>query len=193
MNSFNLFEETMKVASELYEKNGREEGRDIENWLEAERIVQTAMDINNDNSNNNNSHDETMKVASELYEKNDREEGRDIGNWLEAERIVQTAMDINNDNSNNNNSHEETVKIASKLFDKSGRQEGRDFENWLEAERIVKAKKEFCEMFMQMLVQNPLGASKLMEAIKLLIDFKQKQQLGKTDSHIVIQGNSFSE
>jgi len=144
MNSFNLFEETMKVASELYEKNGREEGRDIENWLEAERIVQTAMDINNDNSNNNNSHDETMKVASELYEKNDREEGRDIGNWLEAERIV-------------------------------------------------KAKKEFCEMFMQMLVQNPLGASKLMEAIKLLIDFKQKQQLGKTDSHIVIQGNSFSE
>jgi len=177
MNSPNLFEETIKVASELYEKNGREEGCDIENWLEAEKIVRTAMKINNDNLNNTNSYEETVRIASELYEKNDREEGRDIGNWLEAERIVQTAMDINNDNSNNSNSHEEIVKIASKLYDKSGQEEGRDFENWLEAERILKSGEEFCEMFMQMLVQNPLGASKLMEAIKLLIELEQKQQL----------------
>ncbi len=118
-----------------------------------------------------------MKVASVLYEKNGREEGRDTENWLEAERIVQTAININNDNSNNNNSHEEIVKIASKLYDKSGQEEGRDFENWLEAERILKSGEEFCEMFMQMLVQNPLGASKLMEAIKLLIELEQKQQL----------------
>jgi hypothetical protein len=135
MNSPNLLELTMKVASELYEKNGREEGRDIENWIEAERIVQTAMNLTNDNSNI--------------------------------------------DNSNNNNSDEEITKIASKLYDKSGRDEGRDFENWLEAERIFNAGKEFCEMFMQMLVQNPLGASKLMEAIKLLIELEQKQQLEK--------------
>jgi hypothetical protein len=135
MNSPNLLELTMKVASELYEKNGREEGRDIENWVEAERIVQTAMNLTNDNSNI--------------------------------------------DNSNNNNSDEEITKIASKLYDKSGRDEGRDFENWLEAERIFNAGKEFCEMFMQMLVQNPLGASKLMEAIKLLIELEQKQQLEK--------------
>lgn len=123
--------------------------------------------------------DETMKVASVLYEKNGRQEGRDTENWLEAERIVQTAMNINNDNSNNNNSNEEIVKIASMLYDKSGRQEGRDIENWLEAERIAKAGNEFCETFMQMLVQNPLGASKLMEAIKLLIELEQKQQLEK--------------
>jgi hypothetical protein len=135
MNSPNLLELTMKVASELYEKNGREEGRDIENWVEAEKIVQTAMNLTNDNSKN--------------------------------------------DNSNNNNSDKEITKIASKLYDKSGQDEGRDFENWLEAERIFKAGKEFCEMFMQMLVQNPLGASKLMEAIKLLIELEQKQQLEK--------------
>jgi hypothetical protein len=135
MNSPNLLELTMKVASELYEKNGREEGRDIENWVEAERIVQTAMNLTNDNSNI--------------------------------------------DNSNNNNSDEEITKIASKLYNKSGKEEGRDFENWVEAERIFNAGKEFCEMFMQMLVQNPLGASKLMEAIKLLIELEQKQQLEK--------------
>lgn len=28
-----------KKAQELYEKSGRKEGRDLENWLEAERLV----------------------------------------------------------------------------------------------------------------------------------------------------------
>ncbi len=35
----NLQEEIAMVARELYEKSGRIEGRDRENWLEAERIV----------------------------------------------------------------------------------------------------------------------------------------------------------
>jgi len=39
MNSNNLYEETVKVASELYERSGRVEGRDLDNWIEAERIV----------------------------------------------------------------------------------------------------------------------------------------------------------
>jgi len=30
-----------KKAQELYEKSGRKEGRDMENWLEAERIVKS--------------------------------------------------------------------------------------------------------------------------------------------------------
>ncbi|MBM4129308.1 MAG: DUF2934 domain-containing protein [Nitrospira sp.] len=34
-----LHDEIAKVAAELYEKSGRIEGRDLENWLEAERIV----------------------------------------------------------------------------------------------------------------------------------------------------------
>lgn len=34
----NLHEEISKVAYELYEKSGRV-GRDLENWLEAEKIV----------------------------------------------------------------------------------------------------------------------------------------------------------
>jgi hypothetical protein len=35
----NLHEEIAKVARELYEKSGRIEGRDRENWIDAERIV----------------------------------------------------------------------------------------------------------------------------------------------------------
>ncbi len=34
-----LHEEISKAAQELYEKSGRIEGRDFENWHEAERIV----------------------------------------------------------------------------------------------------------------------------------------------------------
>ncbi|HEX8949379.1 MAG TPA: DUF2934 domain-containing protein [Dissulfurispiraceae bacterium] len=34
-----LHEEVARVARELYEKSGRVHGRDLENWLEAERIV----------------------------------------------------------------------------------------------------------------------------------------------------------
>jgi hypothetical protein len=33
------YDEIAKLARELYEKSGRIEGRDIDNWLEAERIV----------------------------------------------------------------------------------------------------------------------------------------------------------
>ena len=32
-------DEIAKVAQELYEKSGRIEGRDFDNWLEAEKIV----------------------------------------------------------------------------------------------------------------------------------------------------------
>lgn len=34
-----LHDEIAKVAQELFEKSGRVPGRDLENWLEAERIV----------------------------------------------------------------------------------------------------------------------------------------------------------
>jgi len=78
----NLCEETVKVASELYERSGRAEGRDLDNWLEAERIVNARTSMNN------NLCEETVKVASELYERSGRAEGRDLDNWLEAERIV---------------------------------------------------------------------------------------------------------
>lgn len=33
------YDEIAKVARELYEKSGRIESRDLDNWLEAERIV----------------------------------------------------------------------------------------------------------------------------------------------------------
>ncbi len=34
-----LYKEIAKVAYELYEKSGKAEGRDDDNWFEAERIV----------------------------------------------------------------------------------------------------------------------------------------------------------
>ncbi|OGW40954.1 MAG: hypothetical protein A2Y97_03190 [Nitrospirae bacterium RBG_13_39_12] len=33
------YDEIAKIARELYEKSGKIEGRDLDNWLEAERIV----------------------------------------------------------------------------------------------------------------------------------------------------------
>jgi hypothetical protein len=41
MNDINLLTEIAKVARELYEKSGRVEGRDLDNWLEAEKIVKS--------------------------------------------------------------------------------------------------------------------------------------------------------
>jgi Protein of unknown function (DUF2934) len=35
----NIYDEIAKVAHDLYEKSGRVHGRDLQNWLEAERIV----------------------------------------------------------------------------------------------------------------------------------------------------------
>jgi hypothetical protein len=33
------YDEIARIARELYEKNGKVEGRDLDNWLEAEKIV----------------------------------------------------------------------------------------------------------------------------------------------------------
>lgn len=39
MKDIKLQEEIAKVAYELYEKSGRVKGHDLDNWLEAEKIV----------------------------------------------------------------------------------------------------------------------------------------------------------
>lgn len=39
MDNANLYDEIVTLAYELYKKSGRVEGRDFDNWLEAERIV----------------------------------------------------------------------------------------------------------------------------------------------------------
>ena len=38
-----LYDEIAKVAYELYERSGRIEGRELDNWLEAERIVMARL------------------------------------------------------------------------------------------------------------------------------------------------------
>jgi endogenous inhibitor of DNA gyrase (YacG/DUF329 family) len=141
MDSPNLYEETVRIATELYEKSGRVEGRDLENWMEAEKIVLAATSMSADDDSNE-----------------DDSNGEGNGNG-------------------NGNSYEEIEKVATELYEKSGQTEGCDLENWLKAERIVKEGEQFCKMFMQMLVQSPLSACKLMEAIKLLLDLEQKQEL----------------
>ena len=41
--SVQLNDAIRKKAQEIYEKSGRKPGRDVENWLEAERIVKSKM------------------------------------------------------------------------------------------------------------------------------------------------------
>ena len=45
MKGINLYEEIFTVARDLYERNGRVKGRDLDNWLEAERLVKTLRKI----------------------------------------------------------------------------------------------------------------------------------------------------
>ena len=45
MKERNLYEEIFTVAHDFYERGGRVKGRDLDNWLEAERIVRTLRKI----------------------------------------------------------------------------------------------------------------------------------------------------
>jgi hypothetical protein len=51
MDRVNLHEEIFTVARDLYERTGRVEGRDLDNWLEAERIVMTLRRIAGEGGN----------------------------------------------------------------------------------------------------------------------------------------------
>jgi len=48
MNERNLHQEIFRVAYDIYERNGRIEGRELDHWLEAERIVRTLKEIAGD-------------------------------------------------------------------------------------------------------------------------------------------------
>lgn len=45
MREINLYEEIFTVAHDLYERSGRVKDRDLDNWLEAERIVRALRQI----------------------------------------------------------------------------------------------------------------------------------------------------
>jgi len=49
MNNMSFYEEIATVAYDLYERSGRIEGRDLDNWLEAERIVRSLKKIAGEN------------------------------------------------------------------------------------------------------------------------------------------------
>ena len=50
-NDINLYKETATVARDLYERSGRIQGHDLDNWLEAEKIVKTLREIAGDDGN----------------------------------------------------------------------------------------------------------------------------------------------
>jgi hypothetical protein len=45
MDKTNFYEEIVTVARHLYERSGKIEGRDLDHWLEAERIVNALWKI----------------------------------------------------------------------------------------------------------------------------------------------------
>jgi len=45
MDEGNLHSEILRVAHDIYERSGRIEGYDLDNWLEAERIVKAIRKI----------------------------------------------------------------------------------------------------------------------------------------------------
>ena len=51
MEEINLYEEIFTVARDLYERKGRVKGRDLDNWLEAERIVKALRKIAGEDGN----------------------------------------------------------------------------------------------------------------------------------------------
>jgi hypothetical protein len=48
MDDGNLHHEIFRVAFDIYERSGQIEGRDLDHWLEAEKIVRTLREIAGD-------------------------------------------------------------------------------------------------------------------------------------------------
>jgi len=48
VNEDHLHQQIFRVAYDIYERNGQVEGRDLDHWLEAERIVKTLREISGD-------------------------------------------------------------------------------------------------------------------------------------------------
>jgi replicative DNA helicase len=48
VNEDHLHQQIFRLAYDIYERNGRVEGRDLDHWLEAERIVKTLREISGD-------------------------------------------------------------------------------------------------------------------------------------------------
>jgi hypothetical protein len=66
MDNADFHDEIVKLASELYETSGRVEGRDLDNWLEAERIVKARHATERENE------EEVIKSSFKEYTGNER-------------------------------------------------------------------------------------------------------------------------
>jgi len=48
VNEDHLHQQIFRLAYDIYERNGRVEGRDLDHWLEAEKIVKALREISGD-------------------------------------------------------------------------------------------------------------------------------------------------
>ncbi len=78
-----------KVAYDLWEKGGRQSGKEIENWLVAEKLV---MEQIKSECGQSKRHDEIRKIAYGIWEKKGKPIGQDLDNWLEAKRTFRQTM-----------------------------------------------------------------------------------------------------
>jgi hypothetical protein len=84
MNDMNLYKEIFTVACDLYERSGRVKGRDLDNWLEAERIVRTLRKIGGGGEGNNNI---LINVPATGYSVEWKNSKRLMGNYVERTQV----------------------------------------------------------------------------------------------------------
>jgi hypothetical protein len=67
-----LNDEIAKLAYELYEKSGRTKGRDLDNWLEAERMIKTSPSVPKEKTKTPNAElrNKILKMYPEIQKSN---------------------------------------------------------------------------------------------------------------------------
>ena len=73
MDEGNLHQEIFRVAHDIYERSGRIEGRDLDHWLEAERIVKALKEIAGDDG---------RRLISVNVPKARGNEGEEYSSWM---------------------------------------------------------------------------------------------------------------
>lgn len=83
------FDEIARVAYDLWEKGGRQNGKELENRTAAEQVV---MEQNKSECGGSKRRDEIRKIAYEVREKEGKPASQDLDNWLEGKRILRRTV-----------------------------------------------------------------------------------------------------
>ena len=82
-------EEIARVAYDLWEKGGHQNGNELENWTAAEEMVK---EQNKSECGESKRDGEIRKIAYDVWEKKGKPIGQDFDNWLEAKQIFRRKM-----------------------------------------------------------------------------------------------------